>query len=424
MSPDSDADGSSPTVARIARLIDANIAATHAFQVLRARKAGTTDSDFTRGAPTSGVLEELVARQASLLSADPIALKAWAEGHPSSFDPSSDLDRIAAAAIRIPESAPVAVFSRWLSAAAPTARDEQIRAIASLHQTVMEVDRDGTLLQQQFRSYIALGLPVFVGQLGLPGDDACLLRMGDVLSPLTTNCPFGTSPAEWQIAGRKIWNWGEKHLHLRDDRVIADEMLREPAVQALLPAIRSLAAQRIVVIGHSFTAGAHWASPSSFVAIATAVLARENPRVEVQQHASGNLSPTQAEEMFLPAALAWKPQVALLALLMWNDADYQALQRMLGAFTAARTRVIIFDDLLIPMEADGVAVERRARLVREAGGTVIGVGSMLKGSPQRGSFLSLDGIHMTESYHRIMAHAWLTALARTGISRSGSGSSW
>ncbi len=33
--------------------------------------------------------------------------------------------------------------------------------------------------------------------------------------------PFGTAAADWQIAGRKNWNWGEKNLGIRDDKVLA-----------------------------------------------------------------------------------------------------------------------------------------------------------------------------------------------------------
>ncbi|HKG12653.1 MAG TPA: hypothetical protein VKB12_04920 [Pyrinomonadaceae bacterium] len=57
---------------------------------------------------------------------------------------------------------------------------------------------------------------------------------------------------------------------------------------------------------------------------------------------------------------------------------------------------------------------RAVRVAREAGVTVIEVGAALKSAPERGRFLSLDKIHMTEPYHRLMAKRWLGFLAGTG----------
>jgi hypothetical protein len=42
---------------------------------------------------------------------------------------------------------------------------------------------------------------------------------------------------------------------------------------------------------------------------------------------------------------------------------------------------------------------------------VIEVGSILANSPERSKFICLDGIHMTEPYHRLMAKEWLKYLA-------------
>ena len=77
--------------------------------------------------------------------------------------------------------------------------------------------------------------------------------------------PVGLSAAEWQIAGRKIWNWGEKNQHIRDAAVVAGELLEEPEMKAIVPRLRALPPQRVAVIGHSFTMDLHWASPSAFV---------------------------------------------------------------------------------------------------------------------------------------------------------------
>jgi hypothetical protein len=48
---------------------------------------------------------------------------------------------------------------------------------------------------------------------------------------------------------------------------------------------------------------------------------------------------------------------------------------------------------------------------REAGMEVVEVGKLLLEAPERDAFLCLDGIHMTEPYHRLMAREWLKLLA-------------
>ena len=138
-----------------------------------------------------------------------------------------------------------------------------------------------------------------MGQLGLPGSDADFLAMGRQLEGKSCASPVGTTAAEWQIAGRKNWNWGEKNLGIRDDKVLAKELLEEPDVKALVPKIRALPAQRIAVVGHSFTMQLHWSTPGAFVPIVTAIFARENPKVEFRQY-QGAGSPRRARSTASP----------------------------------------------------------------------------------------------------------------------------
>ena len=42
--------------------------------------------------------------------------------------------------------------------------------------------------------------------------------------------------------------------------------------------------------------------------------------------------------------------------------------------------------------------------------TVVEVGALIAAAPDRDRFLCLDGIHMTEPYHRLMAKEWLKLL--------------
>ncbi len=400
-----------PPDVRLAQVVQANIVAVHAYQVLLAKRAGKGDAACYSAGPLSDAeLEAVVAHQAALVASDRAALKAWTKGQPSKFDPAIDLDPILQSALRVPDTAPVNVLSGYLrqQIAAPAA---QVRAIANLYQTVLEVDRDGDLLQEEFDFYIALGLPVYLGRFSVEGTDEAFLSVGRELAPRTCASPFDTDAAAWQIAGRKIWNWAEKKLHIRDERIVAHELLKDPDCAPLLPAIRALPARRIAIIGHSFTMGAHWSAPSSFVPIVSSMVLQQNPRVVFRQFEGGGLTASRAQRSFFKEALAWKPDKVLLVVLTRRDEDYTALKEMGEGCAKAGAECLVFDNLHDPEARDPEVVARFNATARSAGITIIEVDRILSAAPDRDAFVCLDGIHMTEPYHRLMAKEWLRFLA-------------
>ena len=401
-----------PGPARMEQLVEANIVGVHAYQILLARKQSNMDpACWPASDPKDADLEALVAHQTSLLSA-PAAARAWALGAPSTFDPGKDLQPLLAAQLPMPANLPVNLFATYLHGKAPQFRKEEIRSIANLYQTVLEVERDGDRLQELYAFYIALGLPVYVGQLGLPGSDEDFLATGRVLEGHACASPVGLTAAEWQIAGRKIWNWGEKNLHVRDAQVLADELLAEPDVKALEPRMKTLPAQRIAIIGHSFTMDLHWASPSAFVPIVTAMFARENPAVQFRQFQGGGLTSSRALKNFYHDALAWKPDTVLLVLINRTDQDLEDLRTMGQGFKADGARVIMFDDVHDPDSGDPQARKREADAAQQAGIEIATVSTILAASPDRSRFSCLDHIHMTEPYHRLMAKQWLRVILK------------
>jgi hypothetical protein len=396
---------------RLAQLVEANIIAVHAYQVLLAKKSGKGDPVcYSPGKLSDQQLEALSEHQARLLKSDLAVVKAWVSGSRSSFDPRQDLEPILSSGLTVPAGVPLNVFADYLRQT--TRADEvKIRAVANLYQTVMEVERDGDRLQEEYAFYIGLGLPVYVGQFNLPGTDADMLAVGRKLSARTCASPFDTGAAEWQIAGRKIWNWGEKNLHIRDERVLAAELLREPDVKVLMPRLRALPPQKIAVVGHSFTMGLHWSSPSSFVPVVMDVFRRVNPKVEFKQFAAGGLTATRAEKRFYQAVLDWKPDKVMLVVMTRTDEDYDALKRLGQGFAAAGIKTFMFDEVHDPASVKPGTVERAVSAAREAGIEVVEVGAVLAAAPDRAGFICLDGIHMTEPYHRLMAKEWLKFLA-------------
>lgn len=402
------------TASRAAQLVEANVIATHAYQILLAEKSGKGDAAcFARGGMSDEELQTLVTHQSNLLKNKVEDVKSWARGGRSSFDPSKDLEPILESGLTVAASAPVNVFTDYLrSHARPRSDAARLRSVASLYQTILEVERDGDLLQEQFAFYIGLGLPVYVGQLKLKGGDENFLAAGRELQQRPCAAPYATDAAAWQIAGRKVWNWGEKHLHIRDDKVLAAELLHEREVRALVPRLRSLPPQRIAVVGHSFTMGQHWSSPSSFVPVVTEIFRRENPSIEFKQFERGGLTASRAKQRFYQGVLDWKPDKVLFVVMTRTDEDYLALGEMGEGLRAAGIEVYMFDDIHDPETVSKTgASERAVKVAREAGIKVIEVGTLLSAAPDRGRFLSLDRVHMTEPYHRLMAKEWLKFLA-------------
>jgi hypothetical protein len=400
-----------PGEARLEHLVEANIIAVHAYQELLARKQGNIDFNcWPAQSPSDTELQALVAHQTSLLAAPIRTVKAWAEGQTSSFDRSTDLDPLLAADLPMSPALPVNVFTNYLQTKAPSQPPSHIRSVANLYQTVLEVERDGDRLQELFAFYIGLGLPVYVGQFGLSGTDEAFLSAGRALEGPSCSSPVGLSAGEWQIAGRKIWNWGEKNLHIRDAKVLANELLAEPDIVPLIPKMRTLPAARVAIIGHSFTMDLHWSSPSAFVPIVTAMFARENPRVEFRQFQAGGLTSSRAYKRFYEGALAWKPGIVLLVLANRTDEDRADMRRMADGFRAIGARVLMFDDLRDPDDSHAERLQTNLTAARDAGIEIIEVSSILRSSPERERFSCLDHIHMTEPYHRLMAKQWLRAL--------------
>ena len=407
----------SPGPARLEQLVEANVAGVHAYQILLARKQPHVDPGcWPQTEPKDADLEALVAHQHSLLSS-PADAGRWVLSSPSDFDPASDLQPLLSAKLPMPPNLPLNVFTAYLRERAPQFRKEEIGSIANLYQTVLEVERDGDMLQDLQKFYIELGLPVYVGQLGLGGSDADFLAAGRLLAGHSCASPFGISAEEWQIAGRKIWNWGEKNLHIRDAQVLARELLSEPDVRALEARMKALKRQRIAVIGHSFTMDLHWASPSAFVPIVTAMFARENSAVQFRQFQGGGLTSSRAFKNFYQEALDWHPDLVLLVLLNRTDQDLADLRTMGEGFRSAKARVVMFDDVHDPDSGDREKRKQEAETAKAAGIEIAAVSPILAASPERGRFVCLDHIHMTEPYHRLMAKQWLRVILGVPLSQ-------
>jgi hypothetical protein len=90
-----------------------------------------------------------------------------------------------------------------------------------------------------------------------------------------------------------------------------------------------------------------------------------------------------------------------------TEEDLASFRRLGRGLADAGAKVLTFDDVGDPKGTAPELRERELAIARETGMTVIEVSPLLAAAPDRERFLCLDGIHMTEPYHRLMAKQWL-----------------
>ena len=93
-----------------------------------------------------------------------------------------------------------------------------------------------------------------------------------------------------------------------------------------------------------------------------------------------------------------------------TDEDLENFARFGKALSGAGARVYSFDDLHDPDAADPARLAKEWATGRASGITIVEVSRLLSDAPDRARFVCLDGIHMTEPWHRLMAKEWLKLL--------------
>lgn len=388
--------------------IEANVYSTHAWQVLLRMKTGKGDPKaFDPIGYTAEQLEGFARSHRERLAQDPKVLgptlrkgssRVWGSDVP--------------AALKLREDLPVRVAGRVLREKYAGANRVGAAGLANLLQIVLEVDRDGDILQDTLKLYTALGWKVAPTDFGIPDDDQAFLALGEALSPGCCAAPYDTSPAAWQIGLRKIQNWTVKYRGGVKAADYAREVLARPEIKALAPKLEAMPGQRILVIGHSFTSDEHWSSAFSFVGIVGEVFAELNPKVTVKRVGEGGMTVSRARDRFLAEALRDKPDRVIIVAVSSKDEDYAALEEMTRKLTDGGAQVIFFDQIYT-VERSWINPDpaRLKEAARRSGLVILEVGKQTMAHPQVKEFVCLDGTHMRPPYHKFLAGEVLKFLA-------------
>lgn len=402
---------------RLQELVQANVVATHAHQVLLARRSGAALDAYRADGFSQADLQRLVDHQHRLLSEDPNAISDWLRNRPSAFNSGKDLATLINAKLPFADGLPVNVIRRQLARRFGL-EEAELAGTASLFQMNLEVDRDGDEMQSLLDFYVAVGLPLHLHKLGT-NDRECqgaLLELGTAASKETVTSPFSTDPAAWQISGMKLIHWLGKKLRTRDHHTLAGELLKHPCVQELLPQVRQLPEQRIAIVGHSYTMMIQWSTPAPFTWIAKAILEGTNPGIEILHLGQGGMTPGTADRLFRQIVLEYRPTQVFLFLLIPTARDVADLARLVRAFEDAGIICTAFTHRLV---SDFSNVAQLQDVAARTELHILDIEQRLEKSPDRSDFVSLDGVHMTEVYHRLAAVELLKALVESTPSCQG-----
>ena len=293
-----------PRAIAVEQLVEANIAGIHAYQVKLARKVGQGRSRLLverahgRGARRAGRASGRAARHRS-----PRRSRPGPKGEPSTFDPARDLEPLLARGLALsPTRCPSTSTRRTSPRPRPAGRAPTSARSPTSTRPCLEVERDGDrppgplpLLHRRS------ACPCTSASSACPARDADLLAVGQSARGEELRLARGHERRGVADRGPEDLELGrEEPAHPRRPRASATSCWWSPTVAALVPKMRALPAQRVAVIGHSFTMDLHWSSPSAFVPIVTAMFARENPAVEFRQFQGGGLTSTRAYNRFFP----------------------------------------------------------------------------------------------------------------------------
>ncbi len=257
---------------------------------------------------------------------DPKCVKQWIESGGGACAPAMDafletagaLDNFAA-----PDD-PASVVRTVLSEA-----DESSASVgplfdgyAAAFQLCLEMERDGTLMQDFLPFLVAVGCPLTLRDFGLDEVKAGRLRqLSTDAAGRTAEMPYPTGQEHFFITFIKINNWASRFSNQVNGDSMAAQLLATEGSGRVFGHIRKKSAMRIGFLGDSQMDPRHWSTPAPFPDIVGAVLKRLNPGMEVINAGVGGDDSGEALERMDEDLIAHKPDITFV-LLGGNDAQH------------------------------------------------------------------------------------------------------
>ncbi|MBN2288261.1 MAG: hypothetical protein JXQ83_02940 [Candidatus Glassbacteria bacterium] len=327
---------------------------------------------------------------------------------------------------------PAAVIMELFSEAPETRGNTRglLDGYAAAFQMCLELERDGTVMQDFLPFLLALGCPLTLRDLGLESSGRPRLEeLAAAASPKTGKQAYSTAPFDYFITMIKIDSWAGKFNGQVTADTLASGLLKDPGLKPALSALARLPALRLGFLGDSNMDPIHWSTQAPFPDIVAAVLDKVNPKITVTNAGKGGDDSGEALARIGPDLLDQKPDIVFV-MLGGNDCRHwgrtepavapeqyrKNITRITDLIRAGGGRVVLLSYPRSP-ELDGAdlevfqAINRQLKAAADSLGTgYLDIFSLLDGQDQQ-EIYAVDRIHQNPKAHLLIARQILGCLA-------------
>lgn len=301
-------------------------------------------------------------------------------------------------------------------------------------QMCMEIDRDGTVLQDLMPFIVVLGSPMTFQDLGLTNGVRDAETLGNSAAARIGRMPYATTAEDFVMPLVKLDSWGGKFSGQVTLDTLAARIMAEPWFETVRAGLEGLPYQRIGFLGDSHMDGIHWSTAAPFPEIIRGVFRKINPSVEVINAGKGGDDSGEGLERMDRALVAKGPQISFV-MFGGNDCRHYGrpnpavtpdrymanIREIVSRLEAVGSEVVLMETTRSPGEltdADARVFDETMAGLRTLppilGTGWIDIGSAVAAEPVEKVY-SRDLIHMNPEGHKLAARLILKYLAEKSI---------
>jgi hypothetical protein len=398
------------------RLITALTNGVHWLQVSKCQNGlnAKSFSLFGRGGLSERELQRLVHCGIALMQQPPNDIREWMRNSAGAGLTESLVATLEATSAPNDAALPVHAFLNAV-------QDQKIevqpgtRAIANLMQVCLAIHWDGDLLQDLFELYAGIGAQLSFKELRFPTTEAALMPLARACAARSNPkaSPYGSDVPSWHITLAKVLIWSSRYMGVRNDKIIAAEVLADPEIKPLIPRLKALPPKRVAFCGYSLMMNVNWSTYAAWNHIASEALKSLNPHYEFGSFQTGGLQASYALKKHLPDVLAWRPTETWLIMNISNADDDAAFRTILSQLKSAGCKVCV-PDTLRPFRDEGEMPLRRKAASEALGCNFYPFLETGRSHPDWRYWGCLDLIHMDTPGHVFYAKELLKIWAAEG----------